>query len=124
MIHQVEIRRSFSVAHHSADCSPENHGHDLIVIVAFEGQPNPTGYLKGMTRDLESTGAIQTARQDLEAIVREVDGRDVHHFIPASDGTFFSIAGWIMDRMSMLYASVVEVRLEAKGDTFILRRNR
>lgn len=106
--HRISFRNQFAASHASPEryCDSRGHGHDWEVTVTAEGQIDPkTGMVRG----------TDTLWEDLQAIVRELDYRDLNQAIPATDGSIQSISAWLLDRAQAICPAVAELRLSHSG---------
>ena len=103
----TEATASFDASHmvkNPLRCSKQ-HGHSFEVTARVQGDYQPE------------------VQEELEVLLRELDGRDLNVMMIAGDPSVTGIAAWIMERLLHLHPRLVRVQVtDSKGLTGVAER--
>ena len=101
----IKAKGSFDAGHHLPEieeCSREGHGHRFEVIVISKAIIDPH---RGSLPEIHALSA------ELDLIMAELNGKSLNKMMAGSTPTGPNIAMWILERITVAFPKVVQVRV-------------
>lgn len=94
----ITVRASFAATHKDKAEGPHLHGHSFVVS-ASERDPGEA-----------------SLRDDLQAVARELDRRDLGEMLVGGEQSYHSVAAWVMERLALRHPRLMSVEVSVADD--------